>query len=230
VASKRLTTSSGAELVELAATNHPAFKDVGAELARRAADPRAADALIAAYGTGRMPPWLVAYLLGCVRARQGYDVAREVLLAAPGFLAESYAGSAMARIAGGAAYDDLAKLVMEAPRTRSREGAAYGLQVLKRLDTAALMLRAAQEGRVRRQTAAHIVADLPDVLPTLLDWLTSDDALTEALALEAAFSYIVQTDGEPGAALAWAIRRTLDAGRVKQAPRMREALLKRIAP
>jgi hypothetical protein len=63
-----------------------------------------------------------------------------------------------------------------------------------------------------------------------LVWFASDDEVTEAMALDAAHALLMGTDGKPDVALAWAIRRTLDAGRVKQSPRMREALLKRIAP
>lgn len=75
-----------------------------------------------AYRKDRVPAWLVAYLLGCIRAARGYDVAREVLLAAPGLSAESYAGPAMARIAGTSAHDDLAGLMIDAHKLRARVG------------------------------------------------------------------------------------------------------------
>jgi len=226
----RLAALTGAQLVKIATEDASSFKPVGAELERRAPDPRAADALIDAYRKGAIPPWLVAHLLGCVRAAQGYEVAREVLLAAPGLLAESYAGPAMARIAGAAAHDDLVGIMMNAPRLRSREGAAYGLSVLKRPGTASLVLHAVQAGRVRRHPAAFIVGSLPDALPAILEWFSSEDETTEAMALDAAFSLVTQTAGDPDIGLAWAIRRTLDGGRVKQAPRTRQAMLMRIAP
>lgn len=230
VATEELNALSGTELVELADAQTGSWKDIGAVLDGRDADPRAADVLIAAHRSGRLPPWLVAYLLGCVRAPQGYDVAREVLLAAPGLLAESYAGPAMARIAGAAAYDDLVSLMMGAAHLRSREGAAYGLGVLERPGTAAVMLEAAQTRRVRRKTAAAIVAKLPTAASTVLEWFASDDDLVEAMALDAAHSLLMATNATADVALAWAIRRCLDGGRVKQSPRMRQALERRIAP
>lgn len=221
--------ASGVALVELAATKPTAFKQIGSELTRRSADPTAADALIDAYRSGRMPPWLAAYLLGCVRAPRGYAVAREVLLAAPGHLAESYAAAAMARIAGADAHDDLVDLMMAARRLRSREGAAHGLGDLGRAGTAALMLRAVQADRVRPRTAGVIVARLPDAVPLLLQWLGTDDDLIEQMAVHAAASLLASSAGSPDLTLARAIRRTLDAGRVKLAPRTREVLLERIS-
>lgn len=226
----QLNALTGAQLVEMVRDDDSFFKRVGAELQRRPPDPHAAGALIAAYREGRTPPWLTAYLLVCLRAPRGYDVAREILLAAPRLLAESYAGPAMARIGGAAAQDDLEHLMMTAPHLRSREGAAGGLGVLELPGTASVMLRALQARRVRAQTVASIVARLPDALPVALDWFSSADETLEALAFDVAFSLTARTTFEPDTQLAWAIRRALDGGRVKVSPRIRQAMLERVAP
>jgi hypothetical protein len=227
---RQLQAMSSIELVDLAVADHPAFKDVAAELERRDADPAAAAAVVDAYRDGRAPPWLVAVLLGRVRAQEGYAVAREILLAAPGLLAESYAGPAMARIAGAAAREDLIDIMMSGARLASRKGAAYGLGALEVDGIAPTLLEAVKAGRVPRSTAGHIVGALPDAMPTVLAWLAGSDEIAEAMAVDAAFSLSANVGGITDTTLARAVRGALDARRVTLAPSIRKMLEERIAP
>jgi len=224
---RELSAETGVHLVELAIADHLRWKQVAAELGLRPPDPLAATALIADYRAGRSPAWLTAHLLGVLRAPIGYAVAREILLAAPGLLAESYAGPAMAKIAGAAAFDDLLGIMRDGPRLKIREGAAYGLHILQRAGTASIMLQAVVDKRIRRHTAAFIIARQADVLETVIEWLGSEDELIEALAIDVGSSLLAE-NAAPSAELAWAMRRTLDAGRSKMAPSARTRLMKRL--
>jgi hypothetical protein len=228
---KNLSGLAPVELVELALENNSAaFKRVSSELERREPCPAAAQLLIEAYRAGRAPAFLVAHLLGQLRAPIGYAVAREILLAGMGSLTESYAGPAMARIAGSAAREDLLDVLMSDAHRRSREGAAYGLAVLQDPDVADAILIAFRAGRINVSRAGSVVASLPDARRTVRAWLVCGNEHSEAVGLEAAFSLSARVEGIADPALAHAIRASLDARRVKFAPRLRKMLEERIAP
>ncbi|MGF1466685.1 MAG: hypothetical protein ACFCGT_11175 [Sandaracinaceae bacterium] len=147
-------------LVELVLETNVRFKFVGAELDTRPPSEAAAKRLIDAYEAGDAPPWLTAYLLGCVGHEVGYGTVRAILLAAPRMLAESYAGPALAKIRGSGAHDDLVHLTMESPARRSREGAAYGLAHLGTGEAATAIINAAVSGAIGYQLGGVLI-DLP---------------------------------------------------------------------
>lgn len=223
-----LHSTPSRELVELAVRDNARFKDVVSEIERRAPDRAAFDAIVVARASGAMPPWLAAVLLGRARIDEGYAMVRQILVDAPGLLAESYAGAAMATLGGERAFDDLAALMLDAPRLVSREGAAEGLALLRRPTTASLLLRATRQGRIRRQTASYLVGDLPDAASTIAEWLGGDDALAEQMAIGAALAYLARVDAVLPPALAHAVEVTIRSGRVKQSPSTRQHLLERL--
>ena len=118
------------ELVRLSVESNGMVKLVALELRRRPADAAATELVVALFRARQAPPWLAALLLGSVRGPEGYAVAREILLSAPGLLAESYAGPAMARILGRSSRPDLVAILCGDWPKRTCEGAANGLAEL----------------------------------------------------------------------------------------------------
>jgi len=153
-----LTDSRALELVEKVLSNDALFKLAARELESLSPDLRAAEVLIEAFRGGRAQPWLTAYLLGCIGHEAGYAVVREILLAAPRSLAESYAGVALAKIRGAGAFEDLAALLTEAPQRVSREGAAYGLRELGGPAAMAAVAAAGRDRHIKLDVAASILA------------------------------------------------------------------------
>jgi hypothetical protein len=117
--------------VRHAIQEHLSFKPVFAELGQRPPSREAAEFVANAYQHGKCPAWLAAALLGECRDMIGYATVHSIILVAPRQLAESYAGVAMARIAGHSALNDLVTIMSTALDRKSREGAAYGLEVLE---------------------------------------------------------------------------------------------------
>ena len=181
---EELVAHSAEELVTIVVAQHMFFKIVGAELQRRAPNESAACELVAAFLSGQAPPWMTAYLLGCIGAEAGYGTVRKILLSAPRQLAESYAGPALAQIRGERAFDDLRMLLQDAPKQVSREGAAYGLARLASLDAVTAILEAALSARIRHGTAGNILAELPVDAHRVLLLLSSDDQRSLRLATE----------------------------------------------
>jgi hypothetical protein len=218
------------ELVELALEqDSAAFKRVSAELEKREPCPAAAQVLVEAYRDGRAPAFLVAHLLGQLRAPIGYPVAREILLAGMGALTESYAGVAMGRIGGMAAREELLGIVTGGETRRIREGAAYGLGHIADLSLAEAVLAAFRAGHIRQFCAGRVVAALPGAASTIRAWLAGHDVHQETVAIEAA-SRLADEEVPMDRALAQAIEDTLAARRVKVAPGERRRLEARIAP
>ncbi|MDC3979815.1 hypothetical protein [Polyangium jinanense] len=179
-----MMSDTSTKLVTTAIANHARFKDVAAELERRTPDADAASALVEAYRAEEAPPWLAAHLLGCIGHELGYATVREILLNAPGMLAESYAGPALAKILGERALPDLCALLRDAPKQISREGAAYGLKRLGPPSAEAALLEAATTGRIRWQTAASLLADIPIAPRRLCGLLRSGEVVQLRLATE----------------------------------------------
>lgn len=222
--------SSASDLVNLALTSDYAWKDVAAELLKRPPDTAAAGILIHTFQEGRAPAWLTAFLLGCLRDRSGYTVVRDILWSTPGYSGESYAGVAMARIAGAAARDDLLDAMQNAPTRGSREGAAYGLGELADDSLAPLLLEAARAGRIRSDNAATNIASSSSVEPLLREWLATDDSFKQAVALYAAFSLSATSTRLRNVELARAVNRALKTGVGPVSPDIKKMLAERIAP
>lgn len=175
-------------LVSVAVDDDVQFKRVVAELETRPASEAAARRVVEAYRDGEAAPWLTAVLLGTCRHELGYSVAREILLAAPGQLAESYAGPALARIRGEQALEDLSVLMMTAPKQVSREGAAYGLEALGGTPAKAAILEAGLARQIRWQTAGWILGKMDPDEGLLLDLLASADSVHLGLGTELLWS------------------------------------------
>lgn len=182
-----LRTLSSCEIVERVAVHHLLFKVAGEVFQEREPDDASGIALVEAYRRGVAPAWMTAYLLGCLRAECGYNTVREILLAAPGRLAESYAGVAMARIRGSRARSDLVALMCSAVHLRSREGAAYGVGELRDPALVPVVYDGFRARRLRKHTAASIIRNLDVSTATVTAWLRSPDERDRSLGVEIAF-------------------------------------------
>jgi len=168
-----MAKSKAMSIVSQVAANHAYFKLAAVDLEKLKPDPGATHALIEALRDGTAPAWMVAHLLGCSGHDDGYAVAREILVSAPGCLAESYAGVALAKIRGSGALDDLVSLLTEAPSKVSREGAAYGLQHLGGAVAARAVAEAGRDGHIKPNVAASVLAAVPSSGQHVLDLLDS---------------------------------------------------------
>lgn len=228
-----MTSVSSTKLVAAALANHAGFKHVAEELERRAPDADAAKALVDAHHAGTAPSWLVAHLLGCIGHEIGYAVVREILLSAPGMLAESYAGPALAKIRGERALPDLCVLLRDAPKQVSREGAAYGLARFRSTRAEIAVIEAATTGQIRWFTAANILARIPMALPRLVELFRSGDVAQLRLATEIFSATLLDPrSGESrwaddaAAALEPLVRAALANPELSMAPRKRAQLEK----
>jgi hypothetical protein len=203
------------------------FKDIGARLEECAPDANVVPILDQAYREGRAQPWLTAYLLRSLRHESGYALAREILWAEPGNLAESYAATAMARMKGKQALPDLIEALHNAKRIRAREGAAYGICELGDESLVSVLLEAARAKRIRKRCPAGLVASLPRAEERLLEWLASDDKVRQEVALYACFS-LCASGSLRNALLVQAIDRALQSQLVPIAPHLRRMLEERI--
>jgi hypothetical protein len=221
------------DLVRAAVREHSDFKVVSAALIRRPADPMAAELLVAEFARGEAPAWLTAHLLGQLRADVGYETVRGILLAAPGYLAESYAGPALARIRGENATPDLVHILNIAPKARSREGAAYGLGVVGTPAAEEAIFEAVASGRIRASTGGSVLGGMPFDQAKMANALSSGEERLVSLGTETVWSMILATCRRPRSApkharpdprLLDAVRKVLADARVNMAPRKRSAL------
>lgn len=147
------------ELVDLVIAHHPYMKRVGPELARRGPSEESAQHLLQHLRAGRVPPFLAAFLFGQIAHPIAYSAVLEILLAAHGMLAESYAGVALARILGQSAVPDLVRTMHSAEHQRSRDGAAWGLASLPLAsETAVAAYDAGLRRRIHDRTAAAVLS------------------------------------------------------------------------
>ncbi|WP_437607670.1 hypothetical protein WMF20_43370 [Sorangium sp. So ce834] len=226
-----MMSDTSTKLVAAALADHARFKHVAAELGRRAPDADAAGALVDAYRAGEAPPWLVAHLLGCIGHEVGYALVREILLSAPGMLAESYAGPALAKILGEHALSDLCMLLRDAPKQASREGAAYGLARFRSPSAEAALLEAASAGRIRWHVAANVLADIPIAPSRLCELFRSGGIERLRLATEVVSAALRDADGggstwiyDVAAAVGPLVREALANPALSMAPRKRTQL------
>lgn len=205
------------------------MKVVGQELGGREPDEAAALRLVAAYEAHEAEPWLTAFLLGCVGHEVGYQTVRDILMAGPRKLAESYAGPALAKIRGPRAQDDLVELTNgAAPTRRGREGAGYGLAHLGTEDAAVALLDAAIGKAIGYQMAGSALAKLPLEPRRVGDLLDRGDEQSVRIAVELLCTLLVtdpQERLEANRALWLApVQRTLANPDFRMAPYQREAL------
>ena len=178
---------SSRDIVRVVVEKHLRFKTAGLVFEEREPDDESARDLIAAYREGRSPPWMTAYLLGCLRAPSAYETVKQILTTAPRLLAESYAGVAMARIRGAGAEADLREIMFDGSELRVREGAAYGLSKLDRVELVPAVRDALARKRIRRATAAHVLRCLHISVSDVLTLLRSTDEAERALGMDLAW-------------------------------------------
>lgn len=221
---------SSHELLLLAIQDHARFKDVGRIFLSRDNDDVAAFELISAYGRGAVPPWLAAYLLGCLRARIGYSVVLGILEGDGRLGSESYAGVALCRIAGADAEGDLIRVMFAGIGRRNREGALAGLALLGSPTLVPAIVGAARDRRISVSAAGRAIVRL-QVPPTdLAAWTDGVDELLRNIAIEAAHDVLVSHRGDraESCALARSLEVVLTDRTVKIAPRLRERLAGRV--
>lgn len=227
------------EIVNATLLNVSLFKKAGRELEQRPSDEVAARVLISAYQAQRAEPWLTAFLLGCIRHHIGYDVVRKILLEDHPQLAASYAGTAMALIAGQKAAEDLTDILESATSWRVCEGAMYGLEELNHTSAVPSLIKAYRLGRLKPSHTPKLVAEVVTG-ETLLCWLRSNVEIDIRLACKV-IAYRLQniqmaakgslpasemsyTDCALSQELAAAVAQVLAAGQISLHPRTRALL------
>ena len=175
------------ELAIGAITDAINWKGAAIALARLPPDEEAAGIVVDAYQEDRIEPWLAGLLLGAIRHERGYPTALAILRRGAGMGSESYAGSAMARMWGVKAFDDLVAVLRE-PGLEHRvcEGAAYGLREIDDPRALQLVIEAFVQDRIRIDTAGSIAACLASEAE-LLSYLASVEQRYRSLALHAFF-------------------------------------------
>jgi hypothetical protein len=203
------------------------FKRAARTLELRAPDEEAGLALVAAFDAGEAPAWLTAFYLGCLRARAGYATLRRILERGPamgGMGAESYAGVAMARIAGDGARDDLLAAMEHAESRRGREGALDGLAVLGDASVLPAVRLAMRAARVSPDAAGFFLGGLSVGGDEVVAWIQADDERTRIAGLRAVFVHARRAGGLTDRAVAGAARGALSRRTTPVSPRTRAAL------
>jgi HEAT repeat protein len=217
------------EIVGHALRQHAIFKFASEIFLERPPDESAAAALIEAFEAGEAPAWMTAHLLGCLRAPAGYEIVRQILISAPGLLAESYAGPALARIAGPAARDDLLDLMRRGQHRRAREGALGGLGELGDKSVVPPVLEAVRDRLVGRHAAGAIVRKLKVSATELAAWLQSSDEDARHVAIDAISGLSATEEGVlRDTTLVTAALEAVRAGAVRLSPSARGRLEKRL--
>lgn len=189
--------STSTQLVAIAIAQHSRVKDVSAKLERLPPSARAAAVLIDAYRTGKAEPWLVAHLLGCVRSKVGYATVHEILLSAPGGLAENYAVGALTEILKERAIPELCTVLRDAPKRASREAAAFALGHFNSPAAEVALLEAFRAGRIRWETAAAALRNVPIAAWRLTDLFRSGETADLRLAVDIVSTALDSHDRRP---------------------------------
>jgi len=192
------------ELIDAVVEDHASFKRVGPKLEAMPPDEAAAKRLIRAYKSESVPPWLTAYLLGCVGHAAGYKTAKQILLDNPGLSAESYAGVALAKIRGTEAYRDLKTIIFDDERPKVRRGAAHGLAHRRESDVIPVFIDAFRTKRLPHNDVSWHIAQCGPDDSTLVSLLSNSDGREQKLGCAIA-DILLWSDGgftPPGRAVA----------------------------
>lgn len=218
-----------AALADVAGPGTGAWKQALFALEPLEPDAAAAAAVIAAYEGGRCPPWCAAALLGAIGHADGYATALAILRAAPGQLAESYAGPALVRMRGEAALADLAAVVEDDTLDRrAHEGAAFGLARIADGRADELLVAAVARERVRTSVAGSVACDRGVADDVLIGWLRGTSTRLRNTAAWAVF--YLAAKGRVSAVLEAAMRVALDGAALPFTAAQREMLRDRLAP
>lgn len=219
------------DLVRLAIEEPRRARLIGMALAGHQPTEAPAALLQSALDRDAIRPDIAVELLGCVRHRAGYTLARSCLYDADRRDAAYAAGIAMARIAGSEADPDLTVAMWAAPEREGREGAALGLCELGERHHAAAIFRAAREAKIRARVAAGCALQLPFDPELHLELLRSTEGPDRRLGTELVYEMLVQaTDDaelrlrELGDEAKWAVQLCLEDEDLYMLPDKREAL------
>lgn len=180
-------------LAEVNGTATGAWKLALLELKTFAPDAESAARVVRAYESGRCEPWCAASLLGAIGHPDGYATALSILWSAPGALAESYAGPALARMRGDEALSDLAAVLDDdSLPQRAHEGAALGLSTLSDSRADDVLLAAVDRGRVRTSVAGAVACERGIPSARLISWLRGTDSRRRNLAAWTVFHLAAQ--------------------------------------
>lgn len=220
-----------ADLVQLAIDEPRRARLIGMALAGHQPTEAPAALLQSALDRDAIRPDIAVELLGCVRHRAGYALARACLYNADRRDAAYAAGITMARIAGPEADADLTVALWVAPEREGREGAALGLCELGEPHHADAIFRAARDGKIRARVAAGCSLQLPFDPQLHLELLRSEEVADRRLGTELVYELIVQSSNEAGLRLRelgdeakWAIQLCLEDDALYMLPEKREAL------
>lgn len=203
-----LRAASSSAVVRRVLERVASFKHACAVLAERPPDPAASELLIAAYREGRAAAWLTACLLGRLRVPASAPVLLEILRTAPADI-EPYAGVALARVAGGAARDDLLDLLGGRHR-RCREAARHGLVELKDRTIVPDLIAGVRSDRITIRSAAHILARLDLPILDVITWLGSAEVFERTLGARVVEALLEQPEVTLDPALVEAARAALE--------------------
>ena len=213
-------------LVDAAIEDCMTFKEVGRRLEGMEPNEQASRHLIAAYDRQCCEPWLIAFLLGCVGHPAGYNTAKDILLSNARGSRESYAGVAMARILGIAAYGDLRQILFGGYPQRIRKGAAYGMVATGSSQLLDDLVTAFNEARLPRYDVSWRAATCNPTDEWLLDLIGSNDPQHRQLAC-AIVELMVATNFNgrcPGKPVADAIHALINDESLSMNPRHRDHL------
>jgi hypothetical protein len=166
---------TSSNLIDDAIHDRRSWKKIGDELAALPPDSDSARHLMKAYRNGSCQPWLTAFLLGWIGDPVGYDTAREILLSDAGSSSASYASVAMAKMKIGSAYSDLRDVLMVNGSRKVRQGAAYGMEKLKRPQLLADLYIAHRIKKLSRHFASWHIAHCKPSDQWLVERLKSDE-------------------------------------------------------
>lgn len=163
------------------------------ELKTYAPDAATTAAVLDAYARGRCEPWCAAALLEAIGHPDGYATALDILHLAPGSRAENYAGTALVRMRGPDALDDLAAIIDDdrLPQ-RAHEGAAFGLAAMADPRADDVLLRAVDRGRIRTSIGGSVASERGIPAARLISWLRGPDSRRRNLAAWTVFHLAAQ--------------------------------------
>ena len=169
------TQQDSVDLIDWLLKNPSDFRKLGVVLEGKPPEKQAAIKLISAFNQKYCEPWLVAFVLGCIGHRIGYETVKNILLSHAGQSSERYAGAAMTKILGIAAYSDLRQVVFSDRPYKVREGAAYGLVQTCSPQLFNDLLGACKQERLSRSTVVSFLVESNPTDEWLLELVEGED-------------------------------------------------------
>ncbi len=158
---QNMATSRALNVVSKALANHAYFKLAAQDLEARPGSTSDTHALIEAFRRRDRPALDGGALAGCSGHDDGYGVVREILLSAPGSLAESYRWRRTSQDPRQACVRRLLRSSPRRPAGSVEKGAAYGLKHLGGAAAIRAIAAAGRDGHIKPSVAASILVELP---------------------------------------------------------------------